>query len=104
MKHPIIKYPYLLLSAQIESLLKVPGVEVLLNDWHKKPQKLGKYGDIFDGDVCHIKLRAPNGTLFFFKSTSQDEWTSRGTSDRCQSWDRLVRMTHTSLPTNATWP
>jgi len=67
MKHPIIKYPYLPLSAQIESLLKVPGVEVLLDDWRKKPQKLGKYGDIFDGDVCHIKLRAPNGTLFFFQ-------------------------------------
>jgi len=65
MKHPIIKYPYLPLSAQIESLLKVPSIEVLLDDWCKKPQKLGEYGDIFDGDVCCLKLRAPDGSLFF---------------------------------------
>ena len=64
-KHPIIKYPYLPLSAQIESLLKVPGVEALLDEWRKRPRNIGEYGDIFDGEVCRLKLRAPDGSLFF---------------------------------------
>ena len=62
---PIIKYPYLLLSTQIESLLKVPGIEALLDEWRKRPMNIGKYGNIFDGEVCRVKLRAPNGTPFF---------------------------------------
>jgi hypothetical protein len=69
-KLPVIKYPYLPLSAQIESLLKVPGVEALLDEWRKRPWNIGEYGDIFDGEVCHLKLRAPDGSLFFYKSTS----------------------------------
>jgi len=64
-KLPVIKYPYLPLSAQIESLLKVPGVEAVLDEWRKRPRNLGEYGDIFDGEVCRLKLRAPDGTLFF---------------------------------------
>ena len=65
-KHPIIKYPYLPLSAQIESLLKVPGVEALLDEWHKRPRNIGEYGDIFDGEVCCLKLRASDSSLFLF--------------------------------------
>jgi hypothetical protein len=37
----------------------------LLDGWCSKPRKSGKYSDIFDGDMCHIHLKAPNSTLFF---------------------------------------
>ena len=62
---PIVKYLYLPLSEQIASILQVPGVEALLDEWRKKPRKTGDYIDIFDGDVCHNKLQALDGSLFF---------------------------------------
>src|SRR6267154_869429 len=64
-KTPVIKYPYLPLSEQIVSILKTPGAEVLLDKWHSKLHKSGEYGDIFDGRMCRLKLRAPDGSLFF---------------------------------------
>ena len=64
-KTPVIKYPYLPLSEQIVSILKTPGVEALLDEWRNKPRKSGEYGDIFDGRMCRLKLRAPDGSLFF---------------------------------------
>jgi hypothetical protein len=64
-KIPLIKYPYLPLSEQITSILKTPGVEALLDDWRSKPRNSGEYGDIFDGRMCRLKLRAPDGSLFF---------------------------------------
>jgi hypothetical protein len=64
-KTPIVKYPYLVLSDQIASILQVPGIEVLLDKWHKKPHKMGEYTNIFDGNICHNRLRALNGSLFF---------------------------------------
>ena len=64
-KVPVIKYPYLLLSDQIESILKVPGVEALLDEWCIKPRRLGEYTNIFNGDMCHNILKAPDGSLFF---------------------------------------
>lgn len=64
-KTPVIKYPYLSLSDQLFSLLKVPGVEALLDEWRQKPRKLGHYSDIFDGKVCRLDLKAPDGSLFF---------------------------------------
>jgi len=64
-KTPVIKYPYLPLSEQIVSILKNPGVEVLLDEWRTKPRDAGVYGDIFDGRMCRFKLRAPDDTLFF---------------------------------------
>jgi hypothetical protein len=64
-KTPVIKYPYLPLSEQIVSILKNPGVESLLDDWRTKPRKAGEYSDIFDGRMCRLKLRAPDGSLFF---------------------------------------
>ena len=60
-----IKYPYLPLSDQIAALLKIPSVEALLDQWCMKPQSPSKYSDIFNGGICCLKLRAPNGTLFF---------------------------------------
>ena len=62
---PIVKYPYLLLSEQIATVLKVPGVEALLDEWRKKPRSRGEYTDIFDGNVCRLGLKAPDGNLFF---------------------------------------
>jgi hypothetical protein len=64
-KSPVIKYPYLPLSDQIQSILKVPCVEALLDEWRKKPRALGEYGDIFDGAMCRDKLKGPDGNLFF---------------------------------------
>jgi hypothetical protein len=52
--------------AQIKSLLKVPSIEALLDEWCKRPQNIGKYGDIFDREVCCLKLRASDSSLFFF--------------------------------------
>ncbi|KAL4078684.1 hypothetical protein V8B97DRAFT_1914497 [Scleroderma yunnanense] len=63
-KIPCVKYLYLPLSTQLESLLTVPGVEATLDDWCMKPRTPGKYADIFDGEMCHCQLKAPNGTLF----------------------------------------
>jgi hypothetical protein len=60
-----VKYPYLPLSEQIASILRVPGVEALLDEWRKKPRKTGEYIDIFDGSICRTKLQAPDGSLFF---------------------------------------
>jgi hypothetical protein len=64
-KMPIVKYPYLLLSKQIASILQVPGIKVLLNEWRKKPCKREDYIDIFDSDVCHNKLHTLDRSLFF---------------------------------------
>jgi hypothetical protein len=64
-KTPIVKYPYLPLSEQIKSLLKVPGLETVLDDWRCKPRSPRQYGDIFDGAVCRTKLKGPDGKLFF---------------------------------------
>jgi len=55
-KMPIVKYPYLLLSKQIASILRVLGVKVLLDEWHKKLCKTGEYTDIFDSNICHNRL------------------------------------------------
>jgi hypothetical protein len=76
MKTPVIKYPYLPLSNQIASILKSPGLEALLDDWCTKPRKPGSYGDIFDGRMCRLKLRAPDGSLFF--SNRPDEIKCHG--------------------------
>jgi len=64
-KIPLVKYPYLPLSDQITSVLKVPGVEAILDEWRTKPRALGVYTDIFDGNVCRLGLKAPDGKLFF---------------------------------------
>jgi hypothetical protein len=65
MKTPIVKYPYLPLSEQIKSMLKIPGLEAILDGWRLKPRSVGTYMDIFDGDMCHKKLKDPDGHLFF---------------------------------------
>src|SRR5229473_586390 len=64
-KTPVIKYSYLPLMDQIAAILKVPGMESLLDDWRIKPRNPGEYGNIFDGRMCWEKLKAPDGTLFF---------------------------------------
>jgi hypothetical protein len=64
-KTPRIKYPYLPLSNQIVALLKIPGIEALLDQWHTKPYSPGEYSNIFDRNMCCLKLRVPNRTLFF---------------------------------------
>ena len=64
-KTPVIKYLYLLLLQQLVSVLKIPGIKALLDNWCTKPHKSGEYKDIFDGDMCHVHLKAPNSSTFF---------------------------------------
>ena len=70
-KMPIVKYPYLPLSEQIKSILTIPSMETLLASWRVKPRMPGEYQDIFDGAVCHEKLKGPDGRLFFSNSLSE---------------------------------
>ncbi|KIK33063.1 hypothetical protein CY34DRAFT_27105 [Suillus luteus UH-Slu-Lm8-n1] len=56
-KSPRIKYPYLPLSDQIKSLLKVPGLKSLLDGWHFKARTPNQHTNIFDGSM--------DGNLFF---------------------------------------
>jgi len=65
LKTPVVKYPYLPLSEQIASILKIPGIEATLDEWRVKPRTSGTYVDIFDGDICRSKLKGPDGKLFF---------------------------------------
>ncbi|KIJ13694.1 hypothetical protein PAXINDRAFT_13450 [Paxillus involutus ATCC 200175] len=64
-KTPVVKYPYLPLSTQIRSILKVPGLEAILDQWRAKPRVDGEYTDIFDGSMCRTQLKGPDGELFF---------------------------------------
>lgn len=65
MKIPVVKYPYLPLSHQLKSLLKIPGLKALLDSWRSKPHAPNQYTDIFDGSMCRTKLKSPDGSLFF---------------------------------------
>lgn len=71
LRTPVVKYPYLPLSEQIASILRIPGMEATLDQWQDKPRIPGKYTDIFDGDICCTKLKGPDGRLFF--SNNADE-------------------------------
>lgn len=64
-KTPLVKYPYLSLSDQLKSLLKIPGLESLLDNWCLKTRAPDQYSDIFDGAICKTKLKAPDGSIFF---------------------------------------
>ncbi|KAG1736838.1 uncharacterized protein EDB91DRAFT_1055457 [Suillus paluster] len=70
-KIPYVKYPYLPLSVQIQSILMILGVEATLDGWRSKPRTPGQYTDIFDGNVCRLNLKAPDGTLFFSNSPNE---------------------------------
>ena len=54
-----------LLSQQLMSVLKIPGIEALLDNWCNKQCTSGEYRDIFNRDICRKCLRAPDGSLFF---------------------------------------
>ena len=60
MKTPTIKYPYLPLSEQITSILKIPGID----KWRKKLCTLGTCMDIFNGAICCTKLKGQDSRLF----------------------------------------
>jgi hypothetical protein len=52
-----------MLSDQIKLILKILEVEVLLDTWRSNPQKASEYTNIFDGDMCHLKLKDPDGKI-----------------------------------------
>ncbi|KAH7918292.1 hypothetical protein BV22DRAFT_1134692 [Leucogyrophana mollusca] len=64
MRVPRVKYPYLPLSQQLKSIIKVPGVEQLLDAWRTKTRTPGRYTDIFNGAMCRTKLQDPAGQPF----------------------------------------
>ena len=70
-KIPYIKYPYLPLSQQIQSLLAIPGLEKALDEWRTKPCTPGQYQDIFNGDMYRSKLNDPDGKVFFSNGTGE---------------------------------
>ncbi|KAL6299063.1 hypothetical protein BKA93DRAFT_830185 [Sparassis latifolia] len=61
---PIIRYPYLSISQQLESVLSIEGTEELLDEWRKVPRRDGVYQDIFDGKIAKT-LRGPDNKVFF---------------------------------------
>ncbi|KIK81370.1 hypothetical protein PAXRUDRAFT_35886 [Paxillus rubicundulus Ve08.2h10] len=72
-KSLIINYLYLPLSKQIKHLLKIPGLEAVLDEWQTKVQKQGEYIDIFDRDICCTKLIGPNGKIFFSNKDNEKQ-------------------------------
>ncbi|KAI6034173.1 hypothetical protein BKA83DRAFT_55423, partial [Pisolithus microcarpus] len=71
LKTPVVKYPYLPLSEQIASILKIPGIEATLDAWRHKHRTPGTFTDIFDGDICRTKLKGPDGKLFFSNDANE---------------------------------
>jgi hypothetical protein len=72
-KSLVVNFPYLPLSEQIKSLLKIPGLESVLDDLPVKPRKPGEYIDIFDGAMCCTKLKGPNSNLFFSNTSHESK-------------------------------
>ncbi|EIW82014.1 hypothetical protein CONPUDRAFT_72351 [Coniophora puteana RWD-64-598 SS2] len=64
---PVFKYPSLPLSTQIRTLLKLPGIEGLLDAWRVKEQAQGTYMDTCDGEVTKC-LKDPAGKPFFLNA------------------------------------
>ncbi|KIK79761.1 hypothetical protein PAXRUDRAFT_36357 [Paxillus rubicundulus Ve08.2h10] len=65
LKTLVVTYHYLPLSEQIKSLLQIPGLETILDAWYGHAHNPGKYIDIFNGAICHTRLKGPDSKLFF---------------------------------------
>lgn len=61
---PHLQAPYMSIQTQITTLLGVPGVEAMLDEWRDKPRSPNRYTDIFDGEVTRT-IQAPDGSPFF---------------------------------------
>ncbi|KAH8099446.1 hypothetical protein BXZ70DRAFT_1065729, partial [Cristinia sonorae] len=48
---PWLKYPYMSLSAQLGTMLTIPGFEEMMDEWKTKDRQPEVYQDIFDGAV-----------------------------------------------------
>ena len=77
------------------SVLKIPGIKALLDNWHTKPCKSGEYKDIFDGNMCCIHLKAPNGmaALSFQISITKDKGLV-GSSELGSIWKSIGMYCH----------
>jgi hypothetical protein len=53
------------LSQQLVSVLKILGIEALLDNWQSKQCLSRDYSNIFDGEMCCLHLKAPDSSLFF---------------------------------------
>lgn len=74
---PIVKYPTMSITSQLEAMLAVPGVEESLDGWRAKERQPGVYQDIFDGQVTK-NLLGPDGKPFFANTGPGD---ARGPND-----------------------
>ncbi|KAG1796123.1 hypothetical protein EV424DRAFT_1353275 [Suillus variegatus] len=112
-KTPIVKYPYLPISEQIKSLLRIPGLEALLDSWRLKSRTPGEYIDIFDGDICWTQLKDPNGTPFFSnlphekhgphakpQAFEQDAFRPRTNQEQRELGDRYRRLDNSTARKN----
>lgn len=61
---PLIKYPYLSISEQLSSILALPGIMDVMDDWRKVKRTPGHYQDIFDGRIAQT-INGHDGKLFF---------------------------------------
>ncbi|KAI0372361.1 hypothetical protein BV20DRAFT_978220 [Pilatotrama ljubarskyi] len=85
---PVIRYPYLSLSEQIERLLQIEGMESLLDEWRTRKRQDGVLRDIFDGSV---HAHGPRGELRIGLQWAAD-WFSYLVSN--------IAPSHSSCPTS----
>ena len=64
MRIPVLRYPYLSITEQLTSIVAIPGMEDLMDQWRTVSRTPGVYQDIFDGRVAQ-QLPAHNNTKFF---------------------------------------
>lgn len=68
---PLLQYPFMPLSSQLQDLLQTDGLEELLDAWRQEPRTEGVYNDIFDGRVAKEVLDSEGRP--FFRNTRLEQ-------------------------------
>lgn len=61
---PLLKFPTMSITSQLEAMLSTPGLEELLDSWRLSTREPQVYRDIFDGAITR-NLLGPDGKRFF---------------------------------------
>jgi hypothetical protein len=69
---PLIRYPYLSISEQLASILALPGVEDIMDDWRTVERKPGLYQDVFDGRIAK-EMKGPDEKHFFSNKKGEEK-------------------------------
>ncbi|KAI0736044.1 hypothetical protein C8Q76DRAFT_297174 [Earliella scabrosa] len=101
-----LSFPYLSLTAQLQSLLQVAENEDNMEAWKKRPRVLGRLVDMFDGLICRI-LKGPDGLPFFkYGSSTEDDGELRVGVALGLDWfsylRSLISASYTSCPMSFT--